>query len=278
MICVTLVKLMEKITLLGTGCAMVTKCYNTCFILSDDLYNESFLVDCGGGNTILANLEKSGEDIGKIHNIFISHAHSDHIIGIIWLIRAVGEQILKNKYDGNLNIYCHKTIIDSIKTICYPTLQKKITNFFESRIIFKEISDKYETNILEYDITFFDIGSTKDLQFGFTTILKSGKKFTFLGDEPYRESLYEYALDADYLLHEAYCLFSEKDKFKPYEKSHVTVKDACENAAKLGVKNLILYHTEDKNMLERKRLYRSEGKEYFNGNIFVPDDLEVIQL
>ena len=37
-------------------------------------------------------------------------------------------------------------------------------------------------------------------------------------------------IDADYLLHEAYCLFSERDKFKPYEKSHVTVKDACENA------------------------------------------------
>ena len=48
---------MEKITLLGTGSAMVTKCYNTCFTISKD--DEYFLVDCGGGNTILTNLEKS---------------------------------------------------------------------------------------------------------------------------------------------------------------------------------------------------------------------------
>jgi ribonuclease Z len=80
------------------------------------------------------------------------------------------------------------------------------------------------------------------------------------------------------LLHESYCLYSQRDKFKPYEKSHATVKDACENADNLNVKNLILYHTEDKNILDRKQLYTNEGSEYFKGNIIVPDDLDVINL
>ena len=39
-----------NITMLGTGNALVTECYNTCFILQED--NEYFLVDGGGGSTI----------------------------------------------------------------------------------------------------------------------------------------------------------------------------------------------------------------------------------
>ena len=35
-----------KLTMLGTGKAVVTECYNTCFVLSDK--NRHFLVDGGG--------------------------------------------------------------------------------------------------------------------------------------------------------------------------------------------------------------------------------------
>ena len=80
------------------------------------------------------------------------------------------------------------------------------------------------------------------------------------------------------MLHEAFCLYSETDIFKPYEKNHSTVKDACELATSLNVKNLVLYHTEDKNIKERKVLYKNEGTRYYNGNLFVPDDLEVFSI
>ena len=50
---------MEKLRMLGTGSAMVTKCYNTCFTISNNEENEYFLVDTGGENTILSNLEKA---------------------------------------------------------------------------------------------------------------------------------------------------------------------------------------------------------------------------
>ena len=64
----------------------------------------------------------------------------------------------------------------------------------------------------------------------------------------------------------------------PHEKHHSTVKDACEVAEKLGVQNLLLYHTEDKNISHRKELYAEEGKQYFTGKLFIPDDLETIIL
>lgn len=267
---------MEKITILGTGSAMVTKCYNTCFTLSND--NEHFLIDAGGGNTILSNLEKSNISINNIHNMFISHNHNDHILGSVWVIRAVAQSILNKKYDGNLDIYCHKDSIDAIKTICSFVLQKKFLKLFNNRIIFNEIIDNYTTTILDRPITFFDIQSTKDLQHGFKTTLINGKSLTFLGDEPYRETVKTYCKDVDYLFHEAFCLYSQREIFKPYEKHHATAKDACKNAQGLNVKNIILYHTEDKNLENRKDLYINEGKEEFNGNIYMPDDLDVIEL
>ncbi len=46
----------------------------------------------------------------------------------------------------------------------------------------------------------------------------------------------------------------------------------------LNIKNLILYHTEESHGDKRKELYTKEAKEYFNGNVIVPDDLEVIDI
>ena len=53
---------------------------------------------------------------------------------------------------------------------------------------------------------------------------------------------------------------------------------AAELAEKLGVKNLVLYHTEDKSIATRKQAYTAEAKKYYHGNVFVPDDLDVIEL
>jgi ribonuclease Z len=94
---------MEILHILGTGCAMVTKCYNTYFTLSKN--NEHFLIDAGGGNTILSNLEEMNISITQIHNMFISHNHTDHILGSVWIIRAVAQAMLNDDYIGKLNFF-----------------------------------------------------------------------------------------------------------------------------------------------------------------------------
>ena len=38
-----------ELTMLGTGSALVTECYNTCFVLQED--QQYFMVDGGGGST-----------------------------------------------------------------------------------------------------------------------------------------------------------------------------------------------------------------------------------
>ena len=267
---------MEKLILLGTGNAAVTKCYNTCFAIQNK--EEYFLVDTGGGNGILTQLEKAQIPIESIHHIFISHEHTDHVLGVVWMIRIIGTAMNKGGYEGDLYIYCHEKLVDTILTISRLTVAKKFFKFVGERIFVVPVQDKEVVKVLDYEVQFFDICSDKTKQYGFTMKLLNGKKFTFIGDEYYRECEYLYAKDADWFLHEAFCLYRDREIFKPYEKFHTTVKEACENATMLGVKNLILYHTEDKHLTERKKLYLEEGMAYFKGNLFVPDDLDVVEL
>lgn len=262
--------------MLGTGNATVTRCYNTCFAIRRE--EEYFLVDTGGGNGILTQLEKAEIGLDNIHEIFISHEHTDHLLGLIWLIRMIATRMKREQYEGNLNIYCHEELIDTILTIAQLTVQGKFFKMIGKRIFIHAISDKETRKIFGYDITFFDIGSEKAKQFGFTMKLDNGRKFSFIGDEPYRDCEYEYAKGADWFLHEAFCLYRDRDIYKPYEKFHTTVKEACEYAQMLDVKNVVLYHTEDRNIAQRKALYTAEGREYYRGNLLVPDDLERIAL
>lgn len=82
----------------------------------------------------------------------------------------------------------------------------------------------------------------------------------------------------DYLLHEAFCLETEESIFKPREKNHDTVKSACIKAENLGIKNIVLWHTQENLGDKRKAQYTKEAKANFSGNVVVPNDLEIIPL
>ena len=265
-----------KLTILGTGNATVTECFNTCFVLSEK--DRHFLIDSGGGNRILTVLKKAQIPMEELHDIFISHEHIDHLLGVIWLIRVIGQKMNQGVYDGRLRIYCHRELVNTIKTIVDLTIQKKVCRHIGERILFVPLDSGDTKEILDCPVTFFDILSTKAKQFGFTMRLGSGLKFTCAGDEPYNPETYPYVKDSDWLLHEAFCLYSEADRFKPYEKHHSTVKEACLLAEELHIPNLLLYHTEEVNLKDRKSLYTAEGRTYYHGNLMVPDDMETFEL
>jgi ribonuclease Z len=265
-----------KVTFLGTGNALVTEYYNTCFVITDK--KKRFLVDGGGGNEVLRRLKSAGIDLKEIHDIFVTHKHIDHILGVVWLLRIICQKMKKGDYDGELRIYGHDEVISLINRLADMLLQKKQTELIGDRVQLIVVNDGETKEIIGRKITFFDIESTKAKQYGFCMESDDGEKLVCCGDEPYCEKERPYAENCKYFMHEAFCLHSEADIFKPYEKNHSTVKDACELARKLNVKNVILYHTEDKNYGKRKALYIEEGKKYFDGNIIIPDDMETIEL
>lgn len=262
--------------MLGTGNALVTECYNTCFVLHEK--NQYFMVDGGGGNAVLRQLKRAGIDWMDIRTIFVTHRHIDHLLGIIWMIRMICQYMNQGQYQGEATIYAHDEVIELLHDMAGKLLQKKEAAFIGQRLHLIPVQDGEQKAILGRNVTFFDIQSTKAKQFGFCMELENGQKLTCYGDEPYNPCERKYAEGSKWLLHEAFCLYSQADIFDPYEKHHSTVKDACELAEELGVQNLLLYHTEDKNLPHRKALYTEEGKQYFSGKLFIPDDLETITL
>ena len=264
-----------KLTMLGTGNALVTECYNTCFILSNN--GKNFLVDAGGGNQILHQLKHAGFELSDIHDIFITHSHIDHILGIIWVIRISAQMMNRGFFDGDINIYSHDEVINLAAELVRKLLLPYQADFLGKRIHLHIVNDGETRNIINHDVKFFDIHSARTKQFGFV-MNYDGKKLTCCGDEPCHKECENFVAGSEWLMHEAFCLHSQAEIFKPYEKHHSTVKDASELAQRLGVKNLLLYHTEDRNLSHRRELYTDEAEKYFAGKVFIPDDLEVLTL
>ena len=70
---------MNRLTIFGTGHAMTTKCYNTCFTLEND--KGLMMVDGGGGNYTLTLAEKAGIDLADVHDR--SAANGDNSVVVI---------------------------------------------------------------------------------------------------------------------------------------------------------------------------------------------------
>ena len=138
----------ELLYVFGTGNAAVTNLYNTCFALRDS--DEYFMVDAGGGNGILKILDNMQVPVHRIHHIFVTHEHTDHILGIVWMIRMIATGMLKDQYQGDAWIYCHEDLAETIRTLCRLTIQEKHFRFLDSRIHLDPLKDGDHRQILSY--------------------------------------------------------------------------------------------------------------------------------
>ena len=256
---------------------MAVRRYNTCFAVRT-AEGQWFLTDAGGGNGIFRCLEDGGVAYADLHYMFVTHGHTDHIMGVLWVMRKIASLMSSGAYDGQFHIYCHDVVKQMLLSMAEMMFKKKDFVCIGKDICIHEVTDGDTVTFLGLSLTAFDICSTKAKQFGYLLTFPDGMRLTCLGDEPYNERCRQYAEGTDWLLAEAFCLYEHRDIFRPYEKNHSTVKDACELAQSLGVPHLVLWHTEDKHYDRRKELYTAEGVQYYTGDLQVPYDLETISL
>lgn len=267
---------MEKINVLGTGAGITVNCYSTCFTIQNN--DKYLLVDTGSGNQLLNNLKESGINLNQIHDLFISHKHIDHLLGIFTLLRKIFQDMSRDQYQGTFNIYCAKEIKPIVDNFIANTFHEYHEKQYKDYVNYIFLENNQKFNIIGYDIEVLDLYSTECIQYGFKFKLNNGKDLVFLGDVPCSKNIYNKVRNVDWMLHEAMCLEEEEKIIKAREKNHSTVKDVAEKAEELNVKNLVLWHTWDNNIVKRKELYTNEAKKYFKGNVYVPNDLEEIEL
>ena len=129
----------------------------------------------------------------------------------------------------------------------------------------------------ELTLSVFDV-HTNTPQLGFKATLPSGTCVACCGDAPLSRVAPSSVEGSDWLIAEAFCLESDRNKFHPERICHGTVKDTASMAQELGVENLVIYHTEDSEVANRKKRYGAEATLYFKGTVYVPDDLEIIHI
>lgn len=261
--------------ILGTGTAMVTKYINSSLMLENE--QGLFLIDGTGGTEILKIFERSSFDWTNLKAAYLSHEHTDHILGMVWVVRVIAFMMNLGQYENEFVIYGNEVALGKLLRICQMVLQKSEVARLEKDIRFQKVQNRQEVKLMDYSFTFYDILSTKAPQFGFHLVYEGGKRLMYMGDEPYRGDADDLIENSDWLISEAYCLYKDRDWLTPYKYHHGTVREAAEIAKKFRVKNLLLWHTEDSTEPSlRKSSYSAEAREYYSGNIFVPDDGEVL--
>ena len=108
---------------------------------------------CSGGNGVLTRLEKANVSLRDIHDLFVTHKHTDHLLGVIWVIRNIGQMMRNGSYEGCLHIYCHDEVAGIIRKICEMTLVEKLMQLFDERILIHQVEDGEERQILDYNVS-----------------------------------------------------------------------------------------------------------------------------
>ena len=99
-----------KVQILGCGSALPT----TIHMLSSQLVEMNgklFMIDCGEGTQL--QMRKFGARMSKLHSIFISHLHGDHVFGLPGLISTLG--LLGRT--AELTIYAHQELEQFINPV-----------------------------------------------------------------------------------------------------------------------------------------------------------------
>ena len=296
-----------ELIFLGTSSAVPSK-YRNHSAIALKAFGEIILFDCGEGTQRqMVQLKLSPM---KVNNIFITHLHGDHILGIPGIIQSMGFRGRKEK----LNIYGPPGIamvIDSIMNLGYFTLNFNIeVHEIDGGILIDEKEYAIECAKTEHSIPNFSYSiiekkkprflRKKALELGIepgpdfgklhagTSVEVNGKiikpedvlgeprkgiKIVYSGDTRPCDALIDLARDADILIHES--TFQADSPDKAEETCHSTAQDAANVALQARAKKLILTHISTR--YKKSKILEKSAKEIFK-NSMVAEDLMVVKV
>lgn len=262
-----------KMTFFGTGGSWPTpvRSLPALGIQVEDMVN---LFDCGEGTQ--KQIMKSTTSFMKIENIFITHFHGDHFIGLIGMVQSMSF----NGRETPLNIYGPKGAIPMVMNalnVGYYRLNfdVKVTELEENGIFdfgdftIRTMLNDHPVPAISYSLEEKDlirIDREKALSIGFpvrrleelrskgvlehngktysihdvSAGIRKGRKIVYTGDTRPMGAMTEFAKEADVLVHDTTTDSSLEPKVNEF--GHTSSRQAAEIALKARVKRLYLYH------------------------------------
>lgn len=212
---------------------------------------KSLLIDSGRGVT--QRLLQVGLTVGAIDALFITHLHSDHVVGIpdLWLtgwleagfgqrkgpFRVYGPAGSQNLMDGLVKAYdwdIKARIAD--QKLDPANLQPEVTEFKQGVIY-----DKGGVKVTAFDV---DHGELLKPAFGFR-VEYGGRSVTISGDTRFSENLIQYASGTDLLIHQVAAVREEllaSPVFKGILAHHTKPDEAGTVFTRVKPKLAVFYH------------------------------------
>lgn len=292
------------LTILGSSSALPTsKRFPTAQLLQVD--ERFFLIDCGEGTQI--QLRKFGYNPARIHHIFISHLHGDHVFGLFGLLSTMGMMGRK----AQLNLYGPRRLQDIMEShmeffgplpfgLSYNSPEQKKGGgiFKDEKLTVTAIALKHRTetygylfrerkkllNVRKDQIRKFKLGIADMVKIkrGEDFITETGeviqnriltlppynrRSFAYISDTLYDPGLADEIGGVNLLFHEA--TFSMEDEKLAEKTLHSTAAQAANIASLAGAQRLLIGHFSSR-YKDHGRLVK-EAREIFSNTEGVED-------
>lgn len=276
----------DRLVLLGTQGGPFIRSYKQTPSSNLIVYkNIPFVVDTGYGATL--KLRELDFNLSTLKYIFITHLHSDHYLDLGPLLYNAWISGLAE----NINVYA-PTGIKSLLNAYWKSNQYDITTRIKDEgrpdirklVLVNEIKQGILVENSDFEISCLkNIHPPIDHSYSFK--FKVGKKIiVFSGDTMYCPALAEFAMGADYLIHEVMYIpaVDEMAKRRPnatkliasIKSHHTSAEDVGRIANRAKVKNLILNHfvpPDDKSLTEQTWI--DAVRTTFSGTVIIGKDL-----
>lgn len=262
-----------KVTFFGTGGSWPTpgRSMPSLAVQVDDIVN---LFDCGEGTQ--KQVMKSKISFMRINNVFITHFHGDHFIGIIGMVQSMsfnGREEPLNIYGppGAINIISNALNVGYYRLNFEVRVHELMVNQaydFDKFILRAHKNDHtvpaYSYSLEEKDLIKIDGEKARELGIPSTRLeevrekgiismngktvriediaigIKKGRKIVYTGDTRPMESIKEFAKNADVLIHETTTDSSLEPKVNEF--GHSSSRQAAEIAKGADAKRFYLFH------------------------------------
>jgi ribonuclease Z len=231
---------------------------------------------------VLRNLKISGIDLASIRYVFLSHRHSDHILGLEPLLLHIGLYAARaGRRAESIDILAHPTVLDVAREMT-GMLSSTGPSLIESqgtRLRWRPLTPGEQLTLranlrltpFVVDHAPFD-GTTLGCAVTFDHA-SAVRKLVYSGDTRPTPELDQHARDADILIHEAGGL--DANAVAVHQVGHTTAGEAARLAEQVEAAHLFLTHLPDDTLVGP---VEAECKRFFGGGVAVPDDLESYDL
>lgn len=228
-----------SLTILGSSSAVPTASRNTTAHVLD-VHERFYLIDCGEGTQI--QFRKFRMRFGRVHQIFISHLHSDHILGLLGylstqtLIGRKKELDIFGPPETEAFIRNHFSLFPDalvLPLVFHPLDPSGKIKIFEDKAV------EVHSFPVRHRVPTWGFLFTEKLK-GRNYVRSIPRSYAYCTDTLFDPALAEHFRDCDLLYHEA--TYGHKEVARAVSTWHATARQAAEIARTAGAVQLVIGH------------------------------------